>query len=755
MDTSFLGFDALDSLSSPQTSNGHRGANLDASQACSKRYSEEWSSLFERGDISRKLKEKAVKLELADCRFRSICWKVFLECLPDSRSDWILTTRTMRQKYESLLAKTCHNPRMEDEDLDLCYNNPLSQEERSPWNRYFEDSELRIMIKQDVIRTFPEIEFFQTSDVQAMMVNVLFHYARQHPQISYRQGMHELLAPIIFVLHNDQQAFLHALELDYIREFPDTLRDDIRELLNPDYTEHDAFFLFNQVMDAVESWYSWNENHVRVDQFSFMPFAKTHTLGLHNGLGVKLCRINQSMLKAHDLAVYTHLENMEIPLHVFGIRWLRLLFGREFILPELLILWDAIFADSLAFNLVDYIFVAMLMCIRKPLLNSDYAKCLSYLMKFPAGRNVTYILQLALHLKDPKKYLKPVEQEFDAFSPSLVTKISGRTSVASDATRSYGRTMARPTTLGVHPPNSRANSEPTTLESGSEVSDEEAIVPGGKGRAPQRSQPKGNNQAWSFRGIKKNAITQSLNLLAPNSSGGGGGSGRHDKEMVQLSQTLVPRRPSVESTEMPPWQRHDNGPARAHQSTTDEEVRLLRKQLCEMHQVMESCCHQMSGHLLLLQEALVSQKLQREDEIMLAVARLKRVRDTLKGAVECVDSGQEDEENQGEYLTEGWTLLNTTDDQPGGDLGMPQPPQPQLPGAHGLEADGDSLVSWGSQEKVREADGHHALEAKKKLFQALVHIQRAPSTASSGSPDGGGTTAAAGGGGGGVSAATS
>ncbi|XP_077562338.1 TBC1 domain family member 5 isoform X2 [Haemaphysalis longicornis] len=751
MDTSFLGFDALDSLSGPQTSNGHRGPNPDSAQTCSKRYSEEWSSLFERGDISRKLKEKAVKLELADCRFRSICWKVFLECLPDSRSDWILTTRTMRQKYESLLAKTCHNPRMEDENLDLCYNNPLSQEERSPWNRYFEDSELRIMIKQDVIRTFPEIEFFQTSDVQAMMVNVLFHYARQHPQISYRQGMHELLAPIIFVLHNDQQAFLHALELGYIREFTDTLRDDIRELLNPDYTEHDAFFLFCQVMDAVESWYSWNENHVRVDQFSFMPFAKTNTLGLHNGLGVKLCRINQSMLKAHDLAVYTHLENMEIPLHVFGIRWLRLLFGREFVLPELLILWDAIFADSLAFNLVDYIFVAMLMCIRKPLLNSDYAKCLSYLMKFPAGRKVTYILQLALHLKDPKKYLKPVEQEFDAFSPSLVTKISGRTLVASDATRSFGRSTARPTTLGVHPPNSRANSEPTTLESGSEVSDEETGVPGGRGRAPtQRAQPKGSNQAWSFRGIKKNAITQSLNLLAPGSSGGS----RHDKEMVQLSQTLVPRRPSTESTEMPPWQRHDNGP-RGHQQqpqqqrALEEEVGLLRRQLCELQQVMESCCHQMSGHLLLLQEALVSQRrLQREDDIMLALARLKRVRDTLKGAVECVDSGQEDEENPGEYLTEGWTLLNSADDQPGGGDPGPQPPPPSSPppGPHSPEADGDSLTSWGSQERGREADGHHALEAKKKLFQALVHIQRAPSTASSGSPEGGGGPAATAGG---------
>nr|XP_054927542.1 TBC1 domain family member 5-like isoform X1 [Dermacentor andersoni] len=554
MDTSLLGFDSLDTFSSHYTSNGFRGAASEAPQTCSKKYSEEWFSLFEQGDIARRLKEKALRLELADCRFRSICWKIFLECLPDSRNDWIIATRAMRHKYESLLAKTCHNPRMELEDLDLAYNNPLSQDEKSPWNQYFEDSELRIMIKQDVIRTFPEIEFFQTSDVQAMMVNVLFHYARQHPQISYRQGMHELLAPIIFVLHNDQQAFLHALELDYIREFQDALRDDIRELLNPDYTEHDAFFLFNQVMDAVESWYSWNENYVKIDQFSFMPFAKTSTLGLHNGLGVKLCRINQSMLKAHDFAIYTHLENMEIPLHVFGIRWLRLLFGREFILPELLILWDAIFADSLAFNLVDYIFVAMLICIRKPLLNSDYAKCLSFLMKYPAGRNVTYILQLALHLKDAKKYFKPGEQEFEVYSPSLVTKISGKSLLAVDAPRSIGRPVGRPNTLGIQASSSRASSEPTTLESGSEVSDEESAASRGKGRAaPLRSQPK-HNQVWSFRGIKKNPITQSLSLLASSGSEGD----QHEKEMVQLNSTVAMRHGSIEGSEVPPWQRHNS-----------------------------------------------------------------------------------------------------------------------------------------------------------------------------------------------------
>ena len=46
-------------------------------------------------------------------------------------------------------------------------------------------------------------------------------------------------------------------------------------------------------------------------------------------------------------------------------RWVRLLFGREFPMQDLLMLWDAIFADSISFDLVDYIFVAMLLYIRE------------------------------------------------------------------------------------------------------------------------------------------------------------------------------------------------------------------------------------------------------------------------------------------------------------------------------------------------------------------------------------------------------
>lgn len=45
-------------------------------------------------------------------------------------------------------------------------------------------------------------------------------------------------------------------------------------------------------------------------------------------------------------------------------RWLRLLFGREFSMENLLQLWDAIFAEDPSLNIVEYVSLVLLIRIR-------------------------------------------------------------------------------------------------------------------------------------------------------------------------------------------------------------------------------------------------------------------------------------------------------------------------------------------------------------------------------------------------------
>lgn len=71
-------------------------------------------------------------------------------------------------------------------------------------------------------------------------------------------------------------------------------------------------------------------------------------------------RIHNQLLKKFDSELYHRLQVLDIPPQIYGLRWIRVLFAREFTLPNTFKVWDAIFADSSTLRLTDYIFVAML-----------------------------------------------------------------------------------------------------------------------------------------------------------------------------------------------------------------------------------------------------------------------------------------------------------------------------------------------------------------------------------------------------------
>ena len=73
----------------------------------------------------------------------------------------------------------------------------------------------------------------------------------------------------------------------------------------------------------------------------------------------------------------------------------------------MLILWDAIFADEAGFQLVDFLFVAMLEFLRDYLLASDYTTCMRVLMKFPAVGDAAWFIKKAYNLRDPFSHPRP------------------------------------------------------------------------------------------------------------------------------------------------------------------------------------------------------------------------------------------------------------------------------------------------------------------------------------------------------------
>ncbi|VVC25426.1 Rab-GTPase-TBC domain [Cinara cedri] len=376
-------------------------AELDDSRENSvKIYEKEWKCLFSNTDID-ELQELAIKGELRTSRFRSICWRRLLNILPSDSSNWLTIIQQSRSTYNRIKMKHHNDPHQEDSGPD----DPLSQDDNSIWNQYFQDEGLKKIIEQDVVRTFPENQFFRAGPLQRTMVEILFCYSREHPDLCYRQGMHEILAPLIFVLFCDHQALLQVCG----QLSPDVC-DLIKDILNPAYLEEDTYLLFSTIMEIIKDDYNFND--YGISQLDHLGAVKTASNPTESQVVRKLYKIRDTILAKCDPELHQHLSNLDISFTTFGVRWLRLLFGGEFSLVDVLVLWDSIFAKSPQdFALVNYIFVAMLVILRIQLLKSDNTTCLGYLMRYPSI-DVMDIILYALHMFAPTTYALPSAATF-------------------------------------------------------------------------------------------------------------------------------------------------------------------------------------------------------------------------------------------------------------------------------------------------------------------------------------------------------
>ncbi|EME48684.1 hypothetical protein DOTSEDRAFT_67654 [Dothistroma septosporum NZE10] len=323
--------------------------SLDEARAC-------WPELQRYASL-RDLKD-AVRADanssLAANGLRSVCWKAFLLFDSVELAEWQKTLAASRSAYNALKS---HFFRYIDNPDDVgTGHDPLSHgTETSPWSQVHEDEQLRAEILQDVDRCMPESAYFRQPETQRLLTDILFVFCKLNPDVSYRQGMHEIAAPILWVVDHD------AVD---IGEGSKILGQDstIKAILDADHVEHDTFTIFGQVMQSAKTFYL-SEGPVSIASRSRHIFSE--------------------LLPQVDPDLVKHLEGLDIVPQVFLIRWIRLLFGREFDFVNVLALWDVIFAEDSSLEIVDYICLAMLLRIRWHLLDADYNNALGLLLKYP------------------------------------------------------------------------------------------------------------------------------------------------------------------------------------------------------------------------------------------------------------------------------------------------------------------------------------------------------------------------------------
>ncbi|XP_067467366.1 TBC1 domain family member 5 isoform X2 [Thunnus thynnus] len=694
------GFDPLNNFNKNRSRGSLDSSSYSQSQSTFLSYRKEWDDLFLNSNYLARIRQAGINGRLRSSRFRSVCWKLYLEALPEDKSQWINKTKELRAQYEKIKETHITNPRKAAGQQDLVVNNPLSQDEGSLWNKFFQDKELKGMIKQDVLRTFPEICYFQDEDVRTKLTDILFCYARENEQLLYKQGMHELLAPIVFVLHCDHQAFQHASETASPSE-------EMKCLLNPLYLEHDAYALFSQLMDTAEPWFSSFEREVRrgkEEMLTSIPFARPQDSGPSVAIVTKVNRIQDQLVKKHDVELHMHLNRLEIAPQIYGIRWVRLLFGREFPLQDLLVVWDALFADSITLDLVDYIFVAMLLYIRDALIASNFQTCLGLLMHYPPIGDINALLQKSLFLRDPKNNPRPVNYQFQqnldyykTRGADLMNKTRSSSTVktaplninkVSSSLLSFGRKLIAPAmssgSSGISPINSEVHSSSSSSSSTSPASApaptlshplaeppssqappqsqsqhyrllksesmpvhlSKDVVSGGVSQVSLPAQTHTDTQGQSSRTVSSSPSTESF-------SGGRGHS--------TASPPLPPSRGSDVSTSSPPLSATKKESffnitrSRSHSKTmgkkeTEEDleaqVSFLQGQINDLEAMSKYCAKMMNTHICKIQEVILQEHLEKEDEVLVSLAGLKQIKDILKGALRFNQSQLEAEENE-------------------------------------------------------------------------------------------------------------
>ncbi|PSS01319.1 TBC1 domain family member 5 A like [Actinidia chinensis var. chinensis] len=403
---------------------------------------------------------------------RGVRWRIDLGILPDSSSidDLRRVTADSRRRYAGLRRRLLIDPHIHKDGSnspDLVMDNPLSQNPDSMWGRFFRNAELERMVDQDLSRLYPEHgSYFQTPGCQSMLRRILLFWCLIHTEYGYRQGMHELLAPLLYILHTDVERLsqvrklyedhfidkfdgisFHESDLTYnfdFKKFPESADDGIDSQISPlkvcnldeldpriqdtillsdaygaegelgivlseKFMEHDAYSMFDGLMSGAGG-------AVAMAEF-FSPLGGSHT-----GLPpvIEASSTLYHLLSTVDASLYSHLVELGVEPQYFALRWLRVLFGREFSLEDLLVIWDQIFAcDNTKLNkcsddvgssfgvlssargaFISAIAVSMILHMRSSLLATENAtSCLQRLLNFPSNINLKKILAKAKSLQ--------------------------------------------------------------------------------------------------------------------------------------------------------------------------------------------------------------------------------------------------------------------------------------------------------------------------------------------------------------------
>ena len=264
---------------------------------------------------------------------RSLIWKINFEYLPLDPQKWgafLISKRASYKNYRTFVFEKL------EKELELLEGyDKMSIEDKKIMDKKTHKIVLEEICK-DINRTHTEMNFFvkpidkkntftqkelmelvetkrnctlkninNTYKINIVLTHadvlsrILFIYSKFEPEVSYVQGMNELLAPIYYCFSFDRMNESEPI-------------DDI---------EADSFWCFFNLMSTYRELFDKNEDHTE------------------HGLLAKATRL-KLMLKVVDNNLYEYLDKLGFEYTIITMRWISLMFSQDFQMVDILRIWD-------------------------------------------------------------------------------------------------------------------------------------------------------------------------------------------------------------------------------------------------------------------------------------------------------------------------------------------------------------------------------------------------------------------------------
>ena len=206
-------------------------------------------------------------------------------------------------------------------------------------------------------------QIFENETHSDVIERIIYIYSKLNKQVGYVQGMNELIAPIYYCFSIDNTVSLENVEAD-------------------------TFWCFTFMMKDIKKLFLKENDNLKggiLDRVFTLDLIVSHL----------------------QKDIYKILNKNNVNIFHFAFSWINVFFCQEFVMPDLIRLWDIIFSEQDRFGFIYFFSMAILQIKKKKIEKKEFSSIISEIRNLE-NENIEELIELAIYFK--KKYDKKVKE---------------------------------------------------------------------------------------------------------------------------------------------------------------------------------------------------------------------------------------------------------------------------------------------------------------------------------------------------------